>query len=110
MEAESAITHTQPDFLPPLPFDSWKDTLATLHLWTQIVGKIRLRLTPLVNHWWNVTLSVTSPGLPTWPMPYGGDRRLTIEFDFLAHRLEIRECDGERDGFALQPMTVAAFY
>jgi hypothetical protein len=98
------------DRWPALVYDEWKDTLATLHLWTQIVGKMRLRLTPLVNHWWNVTLYVTSRGLTTSAMPYGDDRRLTIDFDFLAHRLDIRGCDGERDGFALQPMSVAAFY
>ena len=57
--------------LPALPVDSWKDTLATLHMWTQIVGKTRLELTPLVNHWWNVPLYLTARGLTTSPMPYG---------------------------------------
>lgn len=98
------------DRWPVLVYDEWKETLATLHLWTQIVGKIRLRLTPLVNHWWNVTLYVTARGLTTSAMPYSDDRRLSIDFDFLASRLEIRGCDGELDGFALRPMSVAAFY
>jgi len=79
--------------LPSLPYDSWKDTLATLHMWTQIVGKIRLALTPLVNHWWNVTLYVTARGLTTSPMPYG-DRTLEIAFDFIEHNLLIETSDG----------------
>ncbi len=98
------------DRWPALVYAEWKDTLATLHLWTQIVGKIRLRLTPLVNHWWNVTLYVTPRGLTTSAMPYGAARRFSIDFDFLAHRLEISGCDGERDAFDLRPMSVAAFY
>jgi hypothetical protein len=98
------------DRWPPLKYDEWKDTLATLHLWTQIVGKIRLRLEPMVNHWWNVTLYVTPRGLTTSAMPYSGGRWLSIAFDFLRHRLEIEGCDDERDGFALEPMSVAKFY
>jgi hypothetical protein len=98
------------DRWPKLVYDEWKDTLATLHLWTQIVGKIRLRLEPMVNHWWNVALYVTPRGLTTSAMPYSGGRWLSIDFDFLGQRLEIAGCDGERDGFALQPMSVAAFY
>ncbi len=98
------------DRWPKLVYDEWKDTLATLHLWTQIVGKIRLRLEPMVNHWWNVTLYVTPRGLTTSAMPYAGGRWLSIDFDFLGQRLEIAGCDDERDGFALQPMSVAAFY
>ncbi len=95
---------------PALVYDEWKDTLATLHLWTQIVGKIRLRLEPLVNHWWNVTLYVTPRGLTTPDMPYKDGRWFGIAFDFLDHRLDIRGCDGEKAGFALEPMTVAQFY
>jgi hypothetical protein len=98
------------DRWPKLVYDEWKDTLATLHLWTQIVGKIRLRLEPMVNHWWNVALYVTPRGLTTSAMPYSGGRWLSIDFDFLGRRLEIAGCDNERDGFALQPMSVAAFY
>jgi hypothetical protein len=98
------------DRWPKLVYDEWKDTLATLHLWTQIVGKIRLRLEPMVNHWWNVTLYVTPRGLTTSAMPYPGGRWLSIDFDFLGQRLEIAGCDDERDGFMLQLMSVAAFY
>jgi hypothetical protein len=98
------------DRWPALKYDDWKDTLATLHLWTQIVGKIRLRLEPLINHWWNVALYVTPRGLTTSPMPYTGGRWLSIDFDFLGSRLQFRGCDGEVGGFALEPMSVAEFY
>jgi hypothetical protein len=98
------------DRWPALRYDEWKDTLATLHLWTQIVGKIRLKLEPLVNHWWNVALYVTPRGLTTSAMPYSGGRWLSIDFDFLGNRLEIAGCDDERDGFALSPMSVADFF
>src|SRR5271166_3041894 len=95
--------------LPSLPYDSWKDTLATLHMWTQIVGKIRLALTPLVNHWWNVPLYVTARGLTTSPMPYG-DRTLEIAFDFIEHNLLIETSDGRIIRLELKPESVARFY
>ncbi len=95
--------------LPSLPYDSWKDTLATLHMWTQIVGKIRLKLCPLVNHWWNVPLYVTARGLTTSPMPYG-DRTLEISFDFIEHELLVETCEGGRVALQLQPQSVAEFY
>ena len=95
--------------LPELPYDSWKDTLATLHMWTQMVGKIRLSLSPLVNHWWNVPLYVTSRGLTTSPMPYGS-RTLEICFDFIDHKLIIETSDGEIRELALKPQSVADFY
>jgi len=95
--------------LPELPYDSWKDTLATLHMWTQMVGKIRLSLSPLVNHWWNVPLYVTSRGLTTSPMPYGS-RTLEICFDFIDHKLIIETTDGEIRELALKPQSVADFY
>lgn len=98
------------DRWPALQYDQWKDTLATLHLWTQIVGKIRLKLEPLINHWWNVALYVTPRGLTTSAMPYRGGRWLVIDFDFLDHRLQFRGCDGETGGFALEPISVAEFY
>ncbi len=98
------------DRWPQLRYDEWEDTLATLHLWTQIVGKIRLRLEPMINHWWNVTLYVTPRGLTTSAMPYRDGRSVSIEFDFVDHRLDIAGCDGERAGFALQAMPVAGFY
>lgn len=94
---------------PELRYDDWKETLTTLQLWTQIVGKIRLKLEPLVNHWWNVTLYVTSRGLTTSSMPYE-DRSFEISFDFIDQQLLIVDCDGKRAAFALEPMTVATFY
>ncbi len=95
--------------LPSLPFESWKETLATLHMWTQIVGKIRLKLTPLVNHWWNVPLYVTARGLTTSPMPYG-DRSLEISFDLIDHKLVLEASDGSVVAFRLHPESVADFY
>jgi hypothetical protein len=95
--------------LPELPYDSWKDTVATLHMWTQIVGKIRMGLSPLVNHWWNVPLYVTARGLTTSPMPYGS-RSLEIYFDFIDHRLLIETGEGETRELPLKPQSVADFY
>jgi hypothetical protein len=93
---------------PALPLEEWEATYHTLHMWTQIVGKIRLTLTPLVNHFWNVALYVNTRGLTTSPIPYRGGT-FEIQFDFVHHRLEIRTADAER-AFALEPMSVAAFY
>jgi len=87
---------------PSLAFYEWEDTCATLQLWTQVVGKIRLKLAPMVNHWWQVTLYVTATGLTTSAMPYQG-RLLQIDFDFLAHRLLLRTSDGAIESFALAP-------
>ncbi|OLE37666.1 MAG: hypothetical protein AUI36_26430, partial [Cyanobacteria bacterium 13_1_40CM_2_61_4] len=87
----------------------WKDTYATLHMWTQIVGKIRLAQTPLLNHWWNVTLYVTSRGLTTSAMPYD-DRIFEIDFDFMDHNLLIRSSDGGSKAVRLYPRSVADFY
>ena len=101
--------HAAAQSLPALPYESWKDTLATLHMWTQIVGKIRLSLSPLVNHWWNVPLYVTARGLTTSPMPYGS-RTLEILFDFIEHKLLIETSDGEMRELELKPQTVAGFY
>jgi Family of unknown function (DUF5996) len=94
---------------PELPLAEWKDTLATLHMWTQIVGKIRLRQSPLENHWWNSTLYVTSRGLTTSAMPYN-DRLFQIDFDFIDHRLVIETTNGTKRTIALQPQSVAEFY
>jgi hypothetical protein len=94
---------------PPLPRAAWADTCATLHMWTQVVGKIRLALAPPVNHWWHVTLAVTSRGLTTSPMPYGS-RTLEIAFDFIDHRLLFETSDGRRRTLALAPQSVADFY
>ncbi|MBF2014500.1 MAG: hypothetical protein IGS23_04655 [Rivularia sp. T60_A2020_040] len=100
---------TNTDIFPSLPSKSWQETSTTLHLWTQIIGKIRMELTPLINHWWNVTLYVTSRGLTTSPIPYE-TRFFQIDFDFIAHELCISTSDGERRTFALKPFSVAEFY
>lgn len=94
---------------PSLPFDEWRETYDTLHMWAQIVGKTRLTLTPLVNHWWNVPLYVTPRGLNTSPIPYGF-RTFEAEFDFIAHRLQVRTSDGAERGIPLFPRSVADFY
>jgi hypothetical protein len=99
----------QPDVWPALPYEAWSDTLATLQLWTQIVGKVRLVQSPWVNHSWHVTLYVTARGLTTSPIPYG-TRTFEIEFDFLAHRLEITTGEGRVAQVPLEPQTVAVFY
>ena len=97
------------ELLPVLPFDEWRDTLATLHMWTQIVGKVRLGLCPLVNHFWNVAFYVTARGMTTSPMPYakGG---VEIQFDFVAHKLVIETTNDDRREIALKPQSVADFY
>jgi hypothetical protein len=94
---------------PALSYPEWKDTQATLHLWTQMVGKIRLVQTPWVNHSWHVALYVTSRGLTTSPIPYG-HRTFEIGFDFLAHELRIQTSDGRAETLPLAPRTVADFY
>jgi len=91
---------------PALPLEDWIDTKNTLHRWTQVVGKIRLALTPLVNHWWNVPLYVTARGLTTSTIPYG-DRWFDMEFDFIAHVLRIRTNDGAEHDLPLAPRSVA---
>jgi hypothetical protein len=97
------------DVWPSLPLAEWQDTYATLHLWTQVVGKIRLAQAPMINHWWQVPLYVTARGLTTSPMPYGA-RSFQIDFDFIDHRLVIACSDGQTASFALAPRAVAAFY
>ncbi len=100
---------TKDTFWPPLPFAEWAETAATLHMWTQIVGKIRLVLTPWTNHSWHVTLYLTSRGLTTSPIPHGLDT-FEIRFDFLNHELRIVKSDGALKTMPLQPQSVAAFY
>jgi hypothetical protein len=95
--------------LPALPFEEWRETCATLHMWTQVVGKIRLAQTPLVNHWWNVPLYLTARGLTTSAMPYE-DRTFQIDFDFVKHQLLFETSDGKTDSLPLAPRTVADFY
>jgi hypothetical protein len=94
---------------PALPLDQWRNTYATLHRWTQVVGKLRLAQAPLVNHWWQVPLYVTCRGLTTSPVPYGSGA-FQIDFDLTGHRLEIQTSEGVKESFALRPQTVADFY
>jgi len=94
---------------PALPFSEWRDTCVTLHMWTQIVGKVRLALTPWTNHSWHVTLYLTARGLSTSPIPFGA-RIFEIEFDFIDHKLSIATTDGARREIALVPRSVAEFY
>jgi Family of unknown function (DUF5996) len=105
---QTAISDS-PACWPTLPLASWQGTCDTLHMWTQIVGKIRLALTPKTNHWWNVALHVSPRGLTTGVMPYG-DRVFEIEFDFLEHELRIHTCDPATRVVPLGPRTVADFY
>ena len=98
-----------PECWPAFRLADWKDTYATLHMWTQIVGKIRLQLTPRVNHWWNVPLYVSSRGLSTSIIPYG-NRHFEMEFDFLENKLMIRTTDPKAASVALAPRSVADFY
>ncbi|HKV50416.1 MAG TPA: DUF5996 family protein [Gemmatimonadaceae bacterium] len=96
---------------PDLPLARWQDTYATLHMWTQIVGKTRLAHAPMVNHWWQVALYVTPRGLTTSSMPAGdGVRSFSVDFDFIAHELDVRSSDGRTTTLPLVPQSVAAFY
>ncbi|UFP96266.1 DUF5996 family protein [Gloeobacter morelensis] len=103
------VSSTATDAWPALPFAQWQDTYATLHLWTQIVGKIRLALSPRLNHWWQSTLYVTPRGLTTASIPYG-TFTFEIAFDFLDHRLRIDTSDGIHRTIPLAPRSVADFY
>jgi len=94
---------------PALPLDEWKPTYHNLHMWMQIVGKVRLELTPRVNHWWNVPLYVNSRGLTTSSIPYGNEA-FEVQFDFIDHKLLIDRCDGAQKVIALEPRTVSEFY
>lgn len=99
--------------LPALPFDSWKDTVATLHMWTQVVGKVRLKLCPLVNHFWNVTFYLTPRGMTTGAMPYPQGRvgsTIEVRFDFIEHQLLLETSDGRIVTMPLKPQSVADFY
>ena len=97
------------DRWPDLPLEAWKDTYATLHMWTQMVGKTCLALAPPQNHWWHIALRVTARGLATGPMLYGS-RTLDAEFDFIEHELVLRTGEGAVQKIALRPQSVAEFY
>ena len=94
---------------PDLAYANWRDTALTLQLWTQIIGKMRLSLTPWLNHGWQTALYVTARGIGTSPIPYQGEN-LELEFDFIGHRLVARTSQGETETLPLEPQTVAAFY
>ena len=107
MGAEANST-SSPD-LPELPLKDWQATYNTLHMWTQIVGKVRKTLGPAINHWWGVTFYVTSRGLTTSPIPYV-DQTFEIRFDFIAHKLLIETSRGDVRELKLEPQSVAEFY
>jgi uncharacterized protein DUF5996 len=106
---DAAATAATAAAWPSLPLAAWRDTYATLHMWTQMVGKTRLALAPAENHWWQVALYVTARGLTTGPMPYG-DFTFQIDFDFLDHRLVVATSEGVTKAIALAPRSVADFY
>ena len=94
---------------PALPNDAWKDTYATLHMWSQVVGKVALVQAPPLNHSWGISLDVTPRGLTTRTLPHG-DRSFTIAFDFIEHQLVIQTADGDRQSLPLEPRSVAEFH
>jgi hypothetical protein len=94
---------------PELPLAAWQDTYSTLHRWTQIVGKTRMALAPMQNHYWHVTLYVTARGLGTSPIPIG-NRTFEVDFDFIDHRLLVSTSDGNIEAMPLEPQSVQAFY
>ncbi len=98
-----------PDILPSLPLAAWQGTCTSLHMWAQIVGKIRLALSPMINHWWQTTLYLTARGLTTSPMPYGNEA-IQIDFDFVDHLLHIQSSTGTRQNIPLAARPVADFY
>jgi hypothetical protein len=99
----------QSESWPALPLSAWAETYATLHMWTQMVGKVRLALSPLVNHWWEVPLYVSAKGLTTSPIPYGKGV-FEIEFDFIDHKLNVFTSGGESKSIRLEPRAVADFH
>jgi hypothetical protein len=100
---------TKQEVWPSLPLKEWEETRATLHMWTQVIGKIRMAQTPPLNHWWNVPLYVTARGLTTSVMPYN-ERTFQIDFDFIDHMLIIKTSEGARSEIELVPQSVAHFY
>ncbi len=110
MTPEAIRSRTSDDeVLPALPLDSWKDTQATLRMWMQIVGKVRLKLSPLVNHWWNVPFYMTSRGMTTSAMPYK-QRTIEVQFDFIDHKLTITTSEARVVTMPLAAESVADFY
>lgn len=94
---------------PELPWREWAPTLSTLHMWTQVVGKVRIALAPPLNHWWHIPLYVTARGVTTSPIPYG-HRDFQVDFDFIDHQLRVADTAGASFTMALEPKSVARFY
>lgn len=109
MLEESSSGKKNEDIWPELSYSSWKDTYATLHMWTQIVGKVELELNPLTNHWWETALLVSPNGLTTYPIFYN-NRCFTVEFNFHEHMLKIATSDGSRKSMSLEALSVSEFY
>lgn len=109
MTTPQQISSVLTESWPALPVDEWSDTRDTLHMWTQIIGKIRLAQSPMVNHWWQVPLYVSARGLTTSAISHGA-RLFDIEFDFVDHRLHLRSSSGEQRQVALESKPVATFY
>jgi uncharacterized protein DUF5996 len=105
----AADDRSAPGVWPPLPLDAWRDTYATLHMWTQIAGKVCLALTPLTNHFWNIAFRVTPRGLAAPPMHAAG-LSIAITFDFIDHQLLVQASDGRTERVPLEPQTVADFH
>ena len=103
------MTPMSDELWPPLPYEAWKDTYATLHMWTQVVGKVALAQAPPLNHSWGIAMQVTPRGLSTRTLPYG-DRTFSIQFDFIDHLLVIHASDDDSRALPLRPQTVADFY
>jgi len=108
--AATAQERTAQERWPSIPVAGWQETRDTLHLYTQVVGKVRLANEPLVNHWWNVTFYLSTRGLTTSPMPHPSGPAFQIDFDFIDHRLDLTTVEGARRSVPLQPRPVAAFY
>src|SRR6202044_991100 len=106
MTAQNKVSENWPD----LPWKAWEPTASTLHMWTQIVGKTRLALTPIQNHWWNIPLYLSARGLTTSAMPADGGKLLDIEFDLVSHELVCRMSDGEIRRIPLRSVSVAQFF
>lgn len=106
---ESQARSATPDRWPELPWREWQPTISTLHMCTQIVGKVRMALAPPLNHWWHVTLYLSSRGLTTSAIPHGHDS-FQVDFDFVDHRLLVADSEGRSFAMALEPKSVARFY
>jgi hypothetical protein len=103
------MTLTDEERWPALSYDAWKDTYATLHMWSQVLGKVAVALAPPINHSWAISMRLTARGLSTQNLPYGA-RSFTMEFDFIEHQLIIRTTDGDQRSLPLMPRSVADFY